>query len=231
MLRAWHNEPFCTPDLAVKARDARRSVVRNNIAPELGPKADDEVHSSCGGPWFTDSGDCGHELLALLWVQNVKLQIRMGGRPKSEDSSLRRVHAGIIAGTILANPTELDRVTTAAFAEVLTTSALMITDGRLPDVSEPEVIHRPFDGPLPLVRFKGKTCRIARISDDSCSKCSPISPQGFPACEIWTHLDRSSGDGPKTSDTGMFRLDFPTLRALKLAPWADQMPDNSLASA
>ena len=41
----------------------------------------------------------------------------------------------------------------------------------------------------------------------------------------------SWGAGLKTSDIGMFRLDFQTLQALKLAPLADQMADNSLASA
>jgi hypothetical protein len=41
----------------------------------------------------------------------------------------------------------------------------------------------------------------------------------------------SWGAGLKTSDIGMFRLDFQTLQALKLARWADQMADNSLASA
>ena len=82
MLRAWHNESFCAPDLLVKALHARRGVIWDNIAPELRPKADDEVHSSCSGPWFTDSGDCRGELLAFLRVQNVKLQVRMGGRSK-----------------------------------------------------------------------------------------------------------------------------------------------------
>jgi hypothetical protein len=72
MLRAWHNEPFCAPDLFVKALDARRNVIGNDIAPELRPKADNEVHSSCGGSWFTDSGNCRHELFAFLRVQNVK---------------------------------------------------------------------------------------------------------------------------------------------------------------
>src|ERR1700674_4792524 len=41
MLRAWHNESFCAFDLVVKALHARRGVIWNNIAPELGPKADD----------------------------------------------------------------------------------------------------------------------------------------------------------------------------------------------
>jgi len=100
MLRAWHDEILCALNLLVKARDARRSVIGNNIAPELRPKADDEVHPSGGGPWFTDSGDCRRELMAFLCVQNVKLQVRMRGRSQSEDSSLRRVHAGIISGTI-----------------------------------------------------------------------------------------------------------------------------------
>lgn len=53
-----------------------------NIAPELRPKADDEIRSSRSGSWFTDSGDCRGELLAFLRVQNVKLQVRMGGRSK-----------------------------------------------------------------------------------------------------------------------------------------------------
>src|ERR1700745_3485824 len=103
MLRAWHNESFCALDLFVKALHTRRRVVWNNIAPQLRSKADDEVHSSGSGPWFTDSGNCRGKLLPLLRVQNVKLQIRMRGRSKSEDSSLRRVHARIISGTILAN--------------------------------------------------------------------------------------------------------------------------------
>src|ERR1700679_2231327 len=96
VLRAWHNKFFCSLDCVVEALHARRRVVWNNIAPELRPKADDEVHSSCGGPWFTDSGDGRGELLAFLRVQNVKLQVRMRGRSKGENSSLRRVHAGII---------------------------------------------------------------------------------------------------------------------------------------
>ncbi len=96
MLRAWHNESFRTLDLGVEALHARRGVLWNNLAPELRPKADDEVHSSYGGPRFTDSGDCGGELLAFLCVQNVKLQVRMRGGSKGEDSSLRCVHAGII---------------------------------------------------------------------------------------------------------------------------------------
>jgi hypothetical protein len=102
-LRAWHNESFCTLDRVVKALHARRGIIRNNIAPELRPKADDEVHSSRGGAWFTDSRDGRGELLALLRVQNVKLKVGMRGGSKSEDSSLRRVHAGIISSAILAN--------------------------------------------------------------------------------------------------------------------------------
>ena len=52
----------------------------------------------------------GGELFEFLCVQKVKLQVRMRRGPKSEDSSLRRVHAGIISGTILARRTELNRV-------------------------------------------------------------------------------------------------------------------------
>src|SRR5258708_21139290 len=114
MLRARHDESFFALDLFVETFYARRGVIWKNIAPELRPKADDEVHSSCGGPWFTDSGDYRGELLASLRVQNVKLQVRMRGRSKSEDSSLRRLHAALISGTILANSTELDCVATAA---------------------------------------------------------------------------------------------------------------------
>src|SRR5580765_719235 len=94
MLRAGHDEPFCALDLFVKAFKAWRDVIGNDIAPQLGPKADDEVHSSCGGPWLTNGGDCGCELFAILRVQNIKLEVRMRGRSKSKDSSLRRIHAG-----------------------------------------------------------------------------------------------------------------------------------------
>ena len=99
MLRGWHNEFFCALDLFVEAFDGRRGVVWNNIPPELWPKADYEVHSSGGGPWFADSGDGRGELLGFLRVKNVKLEVRMRGRSKSEDSSLGRVHAGIISST------------------------------------------------------------------------------------------------------------------------------------
>src|SRR6202011_4261995 len=109
MLCAWHNESFCALDLVVKALHAWRGVIWNNIAPELRPKADDEVHSSCRGPGFTDRGDCRGEFLAFLRVEKIKLQVCMRGGSKSEDSRLRRVHAGIISGTILGNTSELER--------------------------------------------------------------------------------------------------------------------------
>src|SRR5271167_3976382 len=118
MLRAWHNESFCAFDLVVEALYARRSVVWNSIAPELRPRADDEVHSACGRPWFANSGDCRGELFAFLRVQDVELQVRMSGRSKSKDSSLRRVHAGIISGAILANTTELDRYAVVAVPRI-----------------------------------------------------------------------------------------------------------------
>ena len=121
MLRARHNESFRALDLLVKAFDAGRGVIGNHIAPQLRPKADDEVHSSCGGPWFTDGGDCRRELFAFLRVQNVKLQVGMRGRSKSEDSSLRRVHAGIIAASIGGNTTELDGFASARPVEELLT--------------------------------------------------------------------------------------------------------------
>src|SRR5882672_5462903 len=98
MLGAWHNKSFCTLDLFVKALHAWRGIIWNNFAPELGAKANDEVHSSCGSPWFSDSGDCRGKFLAFVCVQNVKLQVGMRGRSKREDSSLRRIHAGIISG-------------------------------------------------------------------------------------------------------------------------------------
>src|ERR1700689_2147370 len=97
MLRAGHNEAFCALNLVVEALHLERGVSWRNRPPELRPKADDEVHSSGSGPWLTDGGDCRGEFVAFLRVQNVKLQVRVRGRPKSEDSSLRRVHAGIIS--------------------------------------------------------------------------------------------------------------------------------------
>src|SRR5229473_4011956 len=96
MLRGRHNKSFGALNLFVKALHTRRGIIWSKFAPKLGPKADNEVHSSCGGPWFTDSGDCRGKLLALLHVQKVKLQVRVRGSSKSEDSSLRCVHAGII---------------------------------------------------------------------------------------------------------------------------------------
>jgi hypothetical protein len=95
MLGGRHNESFCALFL-IEGLHAGGGVLWSKIAPELRPKADDEVHSSCSGSWFTDSGDGRGELLAFLRVQNVKLQVRMRGGSKSEDSSLRRVHAGIM---------------------------------------------------------------------------------------------------------------------------------------
>jgi hypothetical protein len=94
MLRAGHDEPFCALDLFVKAFDAWGNVIGNNVAPELRPKADDEVHSSRRGPWFTNGRDGRCKLFSFLRVQNIKLEVRMRGRSKSKDSSLRRVHAG-----------------------------------------------------------------------------------------------------------------------------------------
>jgi hypothetical protein len=109
MLRAWHNKSFCALDLFVEALHARRRILGDNLAPELRPKADHEVHSSRSGTWFTDRGNRRGELPGFLRVQNVKLQVRMGGGSKREDSSLRRVHAGIILSTILGNRNELGR--------------------------------------------------------------------------------------------------------------------------
>src|ERR1700677_1633151 len=84
VLRGWHNESFCAVDLVVEGLHARRGVIWINVAPELRRKADDEVHSSCGGPWFTDGRDCRGELLALLRIQNVKLQVRMEDVPRAK---------------------------------------------------------------------------------------------------------------------------------------------------
>src|SRR5215831_4337607 len=92
MLRARHNESFRVPDLVIKARDSRRSVIWKDIAPKLRPKTDDEVHSSCRGPGFADRGDSRREPFVLSRIQIVKFQVRVRGRSKSEDSSLRRVH-------------------------------------------------------------------------------------------------------------------------------------------
>jgi hypothetical protein len=93
VLRGRHNESFRALNLFVEALHSQRSILWNNIAPELRPKANDEVHTSRRGPGFADSGHCGGKILAFLRVQNVKLQIRMSGSPKSKDSSLRRAHA------------------------------------------------------------------------------------------------------------------------------------------
>src|ERR1700733_12534465 len=108
VLRGWHHESFRSMDLVVEALHARKRFLGNNLAPQLRSKANDEVHSSRRRPGFTDSGDCRGELPAFLRVQNVKLQVRMRGRSKSEDSSLRRVHTASISGTILFNASASD---------------------------------------------------------------------------------------------------------------------------
>src|ERR1700733_14564693 len=87
MLRAWHNESFCALNLFIKALHSRWGILWNKIAPKLGPKADDEVHSSGGGPWFADSRDGRGELLAFLHVQKVRVEGRVRRGRKSEDSS------------------------------------------------------------------------------------------------------------------------------------------------
>lgn len=66
----------------------------------LRPKADDEVHSCCGGPRFTDGGDRGGELPAFLRVGKIELQVGMRGGSKSEDAGLGRVHEVIISGAV-----------------------------------------------------------------------------------------------------------------------------------
>ena len=51
---------------------------------------------------FTNSRDGRCELFAFLRVQNIKLEVRMGGRSKSKDSSLRRIHAGDYSDSMAA---------------------------------------------------------------------------------------------------------------------------------
>ena len=97
MLRGRHNETFGALDRFVEALDAGRAVVWNDFAPELRPKGDDEIHASCGGPWFTDGGDSGRELPAFLRIEKVELQVGMRGGAKSEDAGLRGVHVQIIS--------------------------------------------------------------------------------------------------------------------------------------
>src|SRR6516164_3757880 len=92
MLRARHNESFRAPDLVIKARDSRRSVIWKDIAPKLGPKSNDEVHSGCRGPWVPDGGDGSQKSLAFFRVQNAKPKIGMRGVSKSKDPSRGRIH-------------------------------------------------------------------------------------------------------------------------------------------
>ena len=126
MLRAGHDETFYALDLFVKAFYVRRDVIGNDIAPQLGPKADDEVHASGGGPWFTNGGDRRCELFAFLRVQNIKLEVRMGGRSKSKDSSLRRIHAGDYSGSMSG----IGRVATVAVCFKYTLILLGTTKGK-----------------------------------------------------------------------------------------------------
>jgi hypothetical protein len=97
MLRAWHDEALYTLDRFVETFEAGRGVVGKEITPQFGPKPDYKVHACCGGSRLTDRGDRRGEFFALLRVQEVKLKVRVRGGPEREDSSLRRVHAGIIS--------------------------------------------------------------------------------------------------------------------------------------
>src|ERR1700677_1235476 len=100
VLSAWHHESFRALDLLVKTLQARRRVNLSDVAPELRPKADDEVDASCCGSRFTDRGNCRGKLLRSLGVEKVELQVGVRGSSKSEDAGLRCVHAGIISGTL-----------------------------------------------------------------------------------------------------------------------------------
>jgi len=77
VLRGRHDESFRALDRFVKTLDVRRNVVGNDVAPEFRAKADDEVHSSGGGAWFADRGNCGRELVAFLFIEDVEFQVSM----------------------------------------------------------------------------------------------------------------------------------------------------------
>lgn len=100
MLCSRHHETFRALDLTVEAFDTRRNVIWNNLVPELRPESDDEVHSPRSGSRLANGRNCGGELPAFFRIRNIKLQIGVRGRSKSEDSSLRRLHAVIILGLL-----------------------------------------------------------------------------------------------------------------------------------
>ena len=101
VLRARHNESFCAFDVVVKSLYVRRGICWNNIAPELGTKADDKVHATGGRPGFTNCRDSGGELIALVCVQEIELEVGVLGRSESEYPGLGRVHARIIRGCVV----------------------------------------------------------------------------------------------------------------------------------
>jgi hypothetical protein len=83
---------FRTLNILVEAFNLRRGMIGNDLPPELRPEADDEVHASRSGSWFTNRGDSGGELSASLPVEEVELQVRVRRGSKGEDPSLWRVH-------------------------------------------------------------------------------------------------------------------------------------------
>ena len=114
VLRGRHHKPFRPSDLAVEPRYSRRGVIGSDPVPKLRPKANNEVHATCCGPWLTNRCDRGGKLRGSLRVHEVELEVRMGGGPKSEDSSLGRVHARILSARSRHDGVVADRSPTGA---------------------------------------------------------------------------------------------------------------------
>ena len=96
MLGGGHGEVFDAGDRCVETGDVSGCVLGDELAPEFGAKADDEVHAAGGGTRLADGGDGGDEGLGLLWVEKVEFEIGVGGGAESKDAGLGRVHGGII---------------------------------------------------------------------------------------------------------------------------------------
>ena len=95
--RARHHESVNAPDLLVEPLHAFRHIARSQAAPQLRPEADDEIHSSRRRSWLPYVRNLRRELLTLCRIRDVELQVRVRRRAKSKNSSLGRVHAGIIS--------------------------------------------------------------------------------------------------------------------------------------
>jgi hypothetical protein len=92
-----HDEPVFPGDFRVESLYACGRVIGSDFVPQLRPEPYDQVDSANGGSRLAQSGDCENELFPVAFVQDIKFQVRVRCRSKSEYSCLRSLHGSRIA--------------------------------------------------------------------------------------------------------------------------------------